>query len=241
MFRWLSEQGVTAIVTGERGEGTLTRHGLEEYLSDCVIFLDHRLTEQISTRRLRIVKYRGSQHGADEHPFLIGEDGFTVSPVTSMGLDHAVSDERTATGIPELDEMLSGGPYRGTTVLINGTAGSGKTTLGATALAAACERGERAMLFAFEEAPDQIVRNMRSVGLDLAAWVDAGLLRIVAARPAIFGLETHLARSIARSRSSARPASCSIRSPRWTATPTRSRRCSRGSSTCSRAARSRPT
>ena len=194
LFRWLNDRGVTAIVTGERGEGTLTRHGLEEYVSDCVVLLDHRVHDQISTRRLRVVKYRGSHHGPDEYPFLIDRDGFSVLPVSSMGLDHDASSERVSTGVGELDRMLDGGVYRGSSVLLSGTPGSGKTTLGARFLEAGCERGERGMLFAFEESPAQIARNMRSVGIDVQRWVDAGMLRIVSARPAAYGLETHLAR-----------------------------------------------
>ena len=194
LFRWLNDRGVTAIVTGERGEGTLTRHGLEEYVSDCVVLLDHRVHDQISTRRLRVVKYRGSHHGPDEYPFLIDPNGFSVLPVSSMGLDHDASSDRVSTGVGELDRMLDGGVYRGSSVLLSGTPGSGKTTLGARFLEAGCERGERGMLFAFEESPAQIARNMRSVGIDVQRWVDAGVLRIVSARPAAYGLETHLAR-----------------------------------------------
>jgi circadian clock protein KaiC len=194
LFRWLNDRGVTAIVTGERGEGTLTRHGLEEYVSDCVVLLDHRVRDQISTRRLRVVKYRGSHHGPDEYPFLIDRRGFSVLPVSSMGLDHDASNERVSMGVGELDGMLDGGAYRGSSVLISGTPGSGKTTLGVRFLEAGCERGERGMLFAFEESPSQIARNMRSVGIDVQRWVDAGMLRIVSARPAAYGLETHLAR-----------------------------------------------
>ncbi len=195
LFRWLNDRGVTAIVTGERGERTLTRHGLEEYVSDCVITLDHRVHDQISTRRLRVVKYRGSHHGPDEYPFLIDRDGFSVLPVSSMGLDHSASHERVSTGVPQLDAMLDGGGwYCGSSVLLSGTPGSGKTTLGARFLEAGCERGERGLLFAFEESPAQIVRNMGSVGIDLQRQIDRGLLRVVAARPAAYGLETHLAR-----------------------------------------------
>ncbi len=193
LFRWLNDRGVTAIVTGERGEGTLTRHGLEEYVSDCVVLLDHRVHDQISTRRLRVVKYRGSHHGPDEYPFLIDRNGFSVLPVSSMRLDHNASGERVSTGVGELDRMLDGGVFRGSSVLISGTPGSGKTTLGARFLEAGCGRGERGMLFAFEESPAQVARNMRSVGIDVQRWVDAGMLRIASARPASYGLETHLA------------------------------------------------
>ncbi|MGI8572600.1 MAG: circadian clock protein KaiC [Solirubrobacteraceae bacterium] len=195
LFSWLNDRGVTAIVTGERGDSSLTRHGLEEYVSDCVITLDHRVHNQISTRTLRVVKYRGSHHGPDEYPFLIDRTGFSVVPVSTIGLNHGASDERVSTGVAELDAMLAGGGYfRGSSVLLSGTAGSGKSTLGARFLEAACQRGERAMLFAFEESPAQICRNMRSVGIDLEPWLANGLLRIASARPAAYGLETHLAR-----------------------------------------------
>ena len=194
LFRWLKDRGVTAVITAERGEGTLTRHGLEEYVSDCVILLDHRVTEQVSTRRLRVVKYRGTSHGTNEYPFLIGEQGITVLPVTSLGLNHKVSSERVSTGIAGLDLMLGGaGYYRGSSVLVSGTAGSGKTTISAQLANATAQRGERCLYLAFEESSDQIVRNMRSVGIDLAPWLQAGLLRIEAARPTLHGLEMHLA------------------------------------------------
>jgi circadian clock protein KaiC len=194
LFRWLKEKGVTAIVTGERGEGTLTRHGLEEYVADCVILLDHRVAEQTSTRRLRIVKYRGTSHGTNEYPFLIDEKGFSVLPITSLGLDHSVSNERISSGIPRLDAMLGGkGYYRGSSILISGTAGTGKTSLGATFARAACRRGERCLYFAFEESRNQIIRNMRSIGLNLGPWVKKGLLHFHSVRPTTFGLEMHLA------------------------------------------------
>jgi circadian clock protein KaiC len=194
LFRWLKDRGLTAIVTGERGDATLTRQGLEEYVSDCVIFLDHRVTDQISTRRIRVVKYRGSIHGTNEYPFLIDEKGMSVLPVTSLGLDHAISTERISTGVPRLDAMLGGkGLYRGASVLISGTAGTGKSTLAAHFAAATCRAGERCLYFAFEESQAQIIRNMRSVGLDLEPFVRKGLLRFFAVRPSTFGLETHLA------------------------------------------------
>jgi circadian clock protein KaiC len=193
LLSWLKERGVTAVITGERGDGTLTRHGIEEYVSDCVIVLDHRVTEQTSTRRLRILKYRGSLHGTNEYPFLIGESGVSVLPITSFGLQHSVSTERVSTGVPRLDAMLGdGGFYRGSTVLVNGTAGTGKSTLAAQFCDAACARGERAMYFAFEESEAQIVRNMSSVGIELKRWVDAGLLRFRCFRPSLLGLEAHL-------------------------------------------------
>jgi circadian clock protein KaiC len=194
LFRWLKEKGVTAVITGERGAGTLTRHGLEEYVSDCVIVLDHRVTEQLSTRRLRIVKYRGTVHGTNEYPFLIDEDGISVLPITSLGLRHEASLERISTGVPRLDAMLGGtGVYRGSSVLISGTAGTGKTSLAAQFAGAACRRGERCLYFAFEESESQLVRNMRSIGLDLAPWLKKGVLRVHATRPTAYGLETHLA------------------------------------------------
>jgi len=193
LFRWLKDKGVTAVITGERGQGALTRQGLEEYVSDCVILLDHRVIDQVSTRRLRIVKYRGSAHGTNEYPFLIDEKGVGILPITSMGLQHEVSTERVPTGVTALDEMLGGkGYYRGSTVLISGTAGSGKSSLASSFVNAACERGERCLYIAFEESPQQITRNMRSIGLDLDRWVRKGLLRFHAARSTLYGLEMHL-------------------------------------------------
>ncbi len=193
LFRWLKEKGVTAVVTGERGEGTLTRHGLEEYISDCVILLDHRVIDHLATRRLRVVKYRGSIHGTNEYPFLIDERGIEVLPITSLGLAHAVSTERISSGIPELDDMLGGeGFYRGSSVLISGRAGTGKSSLAAHFVDAACRRGERCVYFAFEESASQIVRNMRSIGIDLEPWMHQGLLEIHAARPTLHGVERHL-------------------------------------------------
>ncbi len=197
LFGWLKKKGVTAIVTGERGEGTLTREGLEEYVSDCVILLDHRVIDQSSIRRLRIVKYRGSSHGTNEYPFLIDEDGFSVLPVTSLGLDHFSSGERISTGIPRLDTMLSGkGYFRGSTILVSGTAGTGKTSIAVQFVIAACKRGERVLYFTFEESPNQIVRNMRSIGMDLEPWLKKGLLQFHATRPTLYGLENHLSTSI---------------------------------------------
>lgn len=194
LFRWLKNKGVTSIITGERGEGTLTRQGLEEYVSDCVIMLDHRVTEQTSTRRLRVVKYRGSMHGTNEYPFLIDEDGFSVLPVTSLGLEHIVSNERISSGITALDAMLEGkGYYRGSTVLVSGTAGVGKTSIAAHFAEAACKRGERVLFFCFEESPNQLMRNMLSIGIKLETWVKKGLLQFQATRPTLYGLEMHLA------------------------------------------------
>ena len=194
LFRWLKDKGLTAVITGERGESGLTRQGLEEYVSDAVILLDHRVLEQVSTRRLRIVKYRGSHHGTNEYPFLIDRDGLSVLPVTSLGLSHPAAQERVSTGIQRLDAMLSGrGYYRGSTVLLSGTAGTGKTSLAAHFVDAACRRGERCLYFLFEESPQQLVRNMRSIGIDLQQWVERGLLQFHADRPSRFGLETHLA------------------------------------------------
>jgi circadian clock protein KaiC len=193
LFHWLKDKGVTAIITGERGENHLTRHGLEEYVSDCVILLDHRITEQLSTRRLRIVKYRGSSHGTNEYPFLIDEQGISVLPITSMKLQHEVTSERISSGIARLDNMLGGkGYYRGASILVSGTAGSGKTSVGAHFVDAACRRGETCLYFAFEESEKQIIRNMRSIGIDLEPWIQKGLLHCHATRPTFSGLETHL-------------------------------------------------
>jgi circadian clock protein KaiC len=193
LFRWLKDRGMTALITGERGEGTLTRNGLEEYVSDAVILLDHRVDEQVSTRRLRIVKYRGSSHGANEYPFLIGESGLSVLPVTSLGLRHEASVDRISTGIEALDAMFGGkGFYRGSSILVSGNAGSGKSSLAAHLVDAACRRGERCLYFLFEESPSQYMRNMRSIGMDFEPWVTSGQLRFHAARPALLGLEQHL-------------------------------------------------
>jgi circadian clock protein KaiC len=193
LFRWLKDKGVTAVITGERGEGSLTRQGLEEYVSDAVILLDHRVTEQVSTRRLRIVKYRGSSHGTNEYPFLIDEDGMAVLPITSVGLEHVASSERVSSGVARLDTMLGGhGYFRGSTILVSGTAGAGKSSLGAHFVDGACRRGERGLVFLFEESQRQVVRNMRSIGLDLQPWIDRGLLEYHASRPALHGLEMHL-------------------------------------------------
>ncbi len=186
---------MTAIITGERGEGQLTRQGLEEYVSDCVILLDHRVIDQVTTRRLRIVKYRGSTHGTNEYPFLIDEDGFSVLPITSAKLDHDVSTKRVPTGITRLDTMLSDkGYYKGSTILATGTAGTGKSSIAAHFVNAACARGEKAIYFAFEESPSQIIRNMRSIDIDLEKWQKLGLLTFHASRPALQGLEMHLVR-----------------------------------------------
>jgi circadian clock protein KaiC len=193
LFRWLKDRGLTAIVTAERGEGTLTRHGLEEYVADCVIVLDHRVIQQISTRRLRVVKYRGSQHGLDEYPFLLGEGGISVLPLTSAGLAHAASKETISSGVAAIDAMLDGkGFFRGSSILISGTPGVGKSSLAMTFLKAACERGESALYCGFEESVDQIVRNMGSIGLDLRPWIDKGLLHFHTVRPSSQGLESHL-------------------------------------------------
>lgn len=193
LFRWLKEKKLTVVITGERGAGALTRHGMEEYVADCVILLDQRVDEQISTRRLRIVKYRGTMHGTNEYPFLIGANGFHVLPITSLLLAHKASTQRVSSGVPGLDEMLGGtGYYRGSSVLVSGTAGTGKSSLAAAFVNATCARGEKALYFAFEESPSQIVRNMRSVGFDLQQWIDKGLLEIRAQRATQAGLEFHL-------------------------------------------------
>jgi circadian clock protein KaiC len=193
LFRWLKDRGMTVVVTGEKGEGTLTRQGLEEYVSDCVIFLDHRVNEQTSTRRLRVVKYRGSLHGTNEYPFLIDESGISILPVTSLGLDHRAPTDRISSGIPRLDEMLGGrGYFKGSTILASGTAGTGKTSIAALLAKSACERGERCLFFAFEESTDQLVRNMHSVGIHLEPYIEKGLLEVLPSRPTAHGLEMHL-------------------------------------------------
>jgi circadian clock protein KaiC len=194
LFRWLKDKGVTAVITAERGREQLTRHGLEEYVSDCVILLDHRIHDQIATRHLRVVKYRGALHGTNEFPFLIGEEGLSVLPITSLGLNHKVSNERISTGIPRLDAMLGGrGFFRGSSILLTGTPGTGKTSMAAHFAQTAARRGERVVFFSFEESPNQIVRNMHSIGLQLEPLVQRGLLRFHAARPTLCGLEMHLA------------------------------------------------
>ena len=194
LFGWLKDRGVTAIITGERGgPGSLTRQGLDEYVSDCVILLDHRVHDQVSTRRLRIVKYRGTSHGTNEYPFLIDATGLSVLPVTSLSLDHAAPTERISSGIGRLDTMLGGkGYYRGSSVLVTGAAGTGKSSMAAHFVDAACRHGERCLFFAFEESPQQLIRNMRSIGIDLAAHVGRDVLRFEAARPTLVGLEQHL-------------------------------------------------
>jgi circadian clock protein KaiC len=194
LFRWLKDKELTAVITAERGEGTLTRQGLEEYVSDAVILLDHRVTDQVSTRRLRVVKYRGSHHGTNEYPFLIDRSGLTVLPVTSLGLEHSACAERISSGVREIDQMLGGqGYYRGSTVLVSGTAGTGKTSLAAHFADAACRRGERVLYFLFEESAQQLIRNMRSIGIDLGPWAERNLLQFQAERPSRAGLEAHLA------------------------------------------------
>lgn len=190
LFSWLKDKGVTAIITAERGSGQLTRFGIEEYVSDCVILLDNRVQDQVVTRRLRVIKYRGSAHGTNEYPFLIDDDGISVLPITSAGLGHRISDEAVPTGVADLDAMLGrGGYFKGSSILISGLAGTGKSTIAAAFVDAACSRGERSLFFAFEESPDQVVRNMRSVGINLAKHLKSGLLRFEAARPSLFGFE----------------------------------------------------
>lgn len=194
LFRWLKDKGVTAVITAERGREQLTRHGLEEYVSDCVIVLDHRVNERIATRHLRVVKYRGAMHGTNEYPFMIGYDGISVLPITSLRSDHEASTQRISTGIPRMDAMLGGkGFYRGSTILLTGPPGSGKTSVAAYFAHAAARRGERALYFAFEESPNQIERDMRSIGLRLESFVKRQSLRFHAARPTLYGLEMHLA------------------------------------------------
>jgi circadian clock protein KaiC len=193
LFRWLKEKGVTAVITGEQGRNTLTRHGLEEYVSDCVIFLDHRVINQVATRRLRVVKYRGSAHGTSEYPTMIDERGLSVLPISSLGLDYPVTSERVSSGVAKLDQMLGGaGYYRGSSVLISGTAGTGKSSFSTAFAEGACRRGERTLYLAFEEAPAQIVRNMASIGYDVEKWVRKGLMRFHAVRSTLYGLEQHL-------------------------------------------------
>lgn len=194
LFRYLKEKGLTAIVTGERGEETLTRYGLEEYVADCVIVLDHRIQDQIATRRMRILKYRGSSHATNEFPFIISDAGISVLPITSLGLTHKASKERVSSGIAGLDEMMGGkGYYRGTSIFVTGTAGTGKTSIAAAFVDAACERSEKCLYFAFEESSSQLMRNMRSIGINLDRWIKNGLLTFHATRPTQYGLETHLA------------------------------------------------
>jgi circadian clock protein KaiC len=193
LFRWLKEKGVTAIITAEQGEKTLTRHGLEEYVSDCVIFIDNRVHNQVSTRRIRIIKYRGSSHGTNEYPALIDEEGFSVLPISSLGLSYPVSSKRISSGIPRLDTMLSDkGYFKGSSILISGTAGSGKTSIAAAYVDSACKRGERCLYWSSEESPEQIVRNMESIGFNLQKHIDSGHLRFHSIRPTLYGLESHL-------------------------------------------------
>ncbi len=202
LFRWLKAKGVTAIITGESGEssvgsvgsvGRLTRQGLEEYISDCVVHLDHRVSDQISSRRLRVIKYRGSEHGTNEYPFLIDEGGLIVLPITTPSLEQVITNQRVSSGVPRLDAMLGGhGYYKGSSVLVSGTAGTGKSSLSAHFVDAACRRGERAIYFTFEEPAAQIERDMRSIGIDLAHWVRKGLLEFHSTRPSTYGLEKHL-------------------------------------------------
>ena len=193
LFRWLKDKGLTAIITAERGKDTLHRQGLEEYVADCVILMDHRVVRQISTRRLRIVKYRGSTHGADEYPFLISPTGIWLVPITSLGLNHEASEDRVGTGISDLDTMLGGkGYYRGSSILFSGTAGTGKTSFASHFIDSVCRRGERTLFVSFEESPKQIVRNMKSIGINLDHWLENGLLKFHAMRPSQYGLESHL-------------------------------------------------
>lgn len=193
LFRWLKDQGLTAVITAERGEKSLIRHGLEEYVADCVVLLDHRADRQVTTRRMHIIKYRGSEHGTNEYPFLITPHGISVMPVTSLHLDHPVTTQRISTGIKDLDRMFgNAGYFRGTSILASGTPGTGKTSVAVHLVDAACRRGERALIFAYEESVDQLTRNLRSIGLNLAQWMRRGRLRIHASRPTLYGMERHL-------------------------------------------------
>src|SRR5450432_199090 len=193
LFRWLKEKQVTAIVTGEPGQGAYTRHGLEEYISDCIILLDNRVKEQIAIRRIRVIKYRGSKHGTNEYPFVIDKDGLSVIPITSAGLNQPGTNKRVSTGIPSLDKMIRGAGYtRGSTVLVSGTAGTGKTSLAAAFAIESCKRGERCLFLSYEESSGQLIQNMSSIGFRFGPWVNKGLLKIVSTRPSFFGLEMHL-------------------------------------------------
>ena len=193
LFRWLKQKKVTAVITGEQGQDTFTRHGLEEFISDCIILLDNRVRQQVSTRRIRVIKYRGSNHGTNEYPFVIDKDGLSVIPITSAGLDHPGTDQKVSTGVLALDKLFAGGGYtKGSTVLISGTAGTGKTSLAAAYTIERCKQGERCLYLSYEESPGQLIQNMHSVGLDMGRWIKKGLLKIVSTRPAFFGLEMHL-------------------------------------------------
>jgi circadian clock protein KaiC len=193
LFRWLKQKQVTAVITGEQGQNSFTRHGLEEFISDCIILLDNRVRQQVSTRRIRVIKYRGSNHGTNEYPFVIDKNGLSVIPITSAGLDHPGTAEKVPTGIASLDKLFAGGGYtRGSTVLVSGTAGTGKTSLAAAFAEDRCKHGERCLYISYEESPGQLIQNMKSVGFDLERWTKKGLLKIVSTRPAFFGLEMHL-------------------------------------------------
>ena len=193
LFTWLKRKQVTAVITGEQWQNSFTRHGLEEFISDCIILLDNRVRQQVSTRRIRVIKYRGSNHGTNEYPFVIDKDGLSVIPITATGLDHPGTAEKVSTGIPSLDKLFKGGGYtRGSTILISGTAGTGKTSLAAAFTDASCRRGERCLYLSYEESPGQLIQNMSSIDFDLKEWSQKGLLKIVSTRPAFFGLETHL-------------------------------------------------
>ena len=193
LFRWLKSKQVTAVITGEQGQDSFTRHGLEEFISDCIILLDNRVRQQVATRRIRVIKYRGSDHGANEYPFVIDKDGLSVIPITSTGLNHPGTAKKVSTGIPSLDKLFAGGGYaKGSTILISGTAGTGKTSIATAFADEACRRGGRCLYLSYEESPGQLIQNMRSIGFDLEQWCEKGKLRIVSTRPAFFGLETHL-------------------------------------------------
>jgi circadian clock protein KaiC len=194
LFRWLKEKKVTAIVTGETGQnGSYTRHGLEEYISDCIILLDNRIRDEMATRRVRVIKYRGSSHGTSEYPFVIDNEGLSVIPITSAGLAQPGTDKKVSTGIPSLDKLFKSKGYtRGSTILASGTAGSGKTSFAGAFALESCKRGERCLYFSYEESSGQLIQNLLSIGIDLAPWVEKGLLKIVSLRPSFLGLELHL-------------------------------------------------
>ena len=193
LFGWLKEKQVTAIVTGEPGQDSYTHHGMEQYISDCIILLDNRVDEEVSVRRIRVVKYRGSNHGTNEYPFVIDDDGLSVIPITSAGLDQPGTAKRVSTGISSLDKLFKGVGYtKGSTILTSGTAGTGKTSLAAAFAIETCKRGERCLFLSYEESAGQLTQNMKSIGFNFEPLIKKGLLKIVSTRPTFFGLEKHL-------------------------------------------------